>query len=579
MAFSKVNDALLEDDEDEREAAVSQATQLFDAAQTAHKVKGSTLEVLGLFRAAEDPLGDVLEGGHGHLGTLRPKELEMVLKGRLYQAAILSQLQDAPERWPEVKALVEDVLTFDRSNCHALWLRGIALLYGENRTRAATDEMAKAVDAAKAQGKHSEAEKWAGELQKALDFQKQEERAEEEMPEELEEVPPPDEGERGGTTSSSVPPAEPPVSASQATAQKLKGLPKDAKEKEKPSASGLRGGFFTKAAAGPTAAATKQRRQEDATAPMEALATGATASSSSGAKKPGWNCPKCGEPNKAERRRCNNCAAERAESQAAEEFDGQLDLRRRQTERNAALEELRRALESEKARTADLRQKETRATAALAKRRQGLEGSLQALSEELEHAMCASGSKARHASGPGAAEEGMPLVDRLDSLKTTAARIAEAVAESKELDAADQRQQQDFALELTTLRQMTSQSDRPQQDGLRQHCTDLKKTSESLAELKTQSRSLREHLKSLGSSAEAGSKDGPDPSKLEAEAEATKAMITALPFSAKFQVLCSDGEVVKILFLVFLLGCLLALALLSEGFRSLGCRFACLARP
>mmetsp|Transcript_26976 Transcript_26976/g.57218 ORF Transcript_26976/g.57218 Transcript_26976/m.57218 type:complete len:560 (-) Transcript_26976:136-1815(-) len=162
--FSNVNVNLLDDDDDEedRDAMLEKAEAKLKIAQEAYAKQGSTKDVLAKFEEAEILMQPILQHG---LGRSRPRELELVLKGRLHQAAILAPLEDQPDRWPKVKALVEDVLAFDCTNCHALWLRALALQNGGLGTPGDVEStMKEAIEAARAGGKVKEAEQWEAEL-------------------------------------------------------------------------------------------------------------------------------------------------------------------------------------------------------------------------------------------------------------------------------------------------------------------------------------------------------------------------------------------------------------------------------
>mmetsp|Transcript_21116 Transcript_21116/g.59030 ORF Transcript_21116/g.59030 Transcript_21116/m.59030 type:complete len:503 (-) Transcript_21116:102-1610(-) len=166
--FSRFDDADFEDEEDERQRFFEKSRALFANAEQKHHNQGSTEEVLALFQQAEVAMRPFMEGG---IAGLKPAELEIVLKGRLHSAVIVAQLDGRPNRWPEVKGLVEDVLQFDFENCHARWLRGLALLHGpggndSTRREDAFVELSRAVASAECQGKTQEAQQWRDELQK-----------------------------------------------------------------------------------------------------------------------------------------------------------------------------------------------------------------------------------------------------------------------------------------------------------------------------------------------------------------------------------------------------------------------------
>lgn len=159
VGFSKVG-ADLEDDEEERQRTNRAARALYKTAEEAYFAKGSREEVLQHFERAEAAMAPLL--GSGLMG-LAPRELEPVLKGRLHQAVIIAHLPDYPHKWVKVKALVEDVLQFDFGNCHARWLRSLCLR-GQHRVSEAVEEMKRAVEYARSQGKSTEADQWEAEI-------------------------------------------------------------------------------------------------------------------------------------------------------------------------------------------------------------------------------------------------------------------------------------------------------------------------------------------------------------------------------------------------------------------------------
>lgn len=177
MPFSRVRVDDLVDEEEEIEAAKEKGAQLFKKAQDAYTTIGHTEEVLDLFQRAEAAFAPLLVNG---LPGLQPKELEMVLKGRLHQAAVLAQLQMAserrdPVRWGAVKRNVEDVLAYDFSNAHAHWLRGLALFHEPGKKHEAKEELWRAVDSAKSQGKGKEAQQWETEIERLYSNEPEEE--------------------------------------------------------------------------------------------------------------------------------------------------------------------------------------------------------------------------------------------------------------------------------------------------------------------------------------------------------------------------------------------------------------------
>jgi len=162
--FSKVS-GNLEDEEDTRLLSFNNGKALFSKAMEGYRLQVPGEEVLTLFEEAEASIAPYLQSG---LTGLREKELELVLKGRLHQAVVLVRLEGHPERWNRVKALTEDVLQFDFSNCHARWIRGLALFHGFKKQAEAAEEMRNAVDCAKKQGKLGEVAQWEAEMNAVL---------------------------------------------------------------------------------------------------------------------------------------------------------------------------------------------------------------------------------------------------------------------------------------------------------------------------------------------------------------------------------------------------------------------------
>lgn len=163
--FSKVTGDLT-DDEDDRQAMWTRAQTRFKKALEVYSSKGSIPESLRFFEDAEKELSPILTASG--LTSLRERELEAVLKGRLHRAVIIAHLEDLPDRWSQVKSLVEDVLQFDYSNCHARWLRGLALLHGFQLRAEAKDEMQRAVGCSRQQNSLQQADQWQAEIESSF---------------------------------------------------------------------------------------------------------------------------------------------------------------------------------------------------------------------------------------------------------------------------------------------------------------------------------------------------------------------------------------------------------------------------
>merc|ERR550532_437041 len=160
--FSRLSGNFEDEEEVERERVNRDAAKLYKAAEDAYFGTGSRERALELFEKAEACMAPLLRAG---LTDLVPKELELVLRGRLHQAVLLAQLPEAHNRWPRVGSLVEDVLQFDFQNCHARWIRGL-WLRSQRRQPEADEELQKAVQFARAQNKASQADQWEAEMRK-----------------------------------------------------------------------------------------------------------------------------------------------------------------------------------------------------------------------------------------------------------------------------------------------------------------------------------------------------------------------------------------------------------------------------
>eukprot|EP00746_Dinoflagellata_sp_MGD_P001890 gnl/MRDRNA2_/MRDRNA2_103594_c0_seq1.p1 gnl/MRDRNA2_/MRDRNA2_103594_c0~~gnl/MRDRNA2_/MRDRNA2_103594_c0_seq1.p1 ORF type:complete len:437 (+),score=131.06 gnl/MRDRNA2_/MRDRNA2_103594_c0_seq1:76-1386(+) len=159
------------DDEDDRRVIFQTVKKKFDAAQREYQKKNATVDVLKKFENAEEAMAPLLQSG---LSGLNEQELEVVLKGRLHQAVIHSTVEiEQPGCWEKVKILVEDVLQFDFRNAHARWLRGMALLHSTAKTQDAKEEMQRAIEQARVQGKTAEVKQWEADFKRCFDPQGQ----------------------------------------------------------------------------------------------------------------------------------------------------------------------------------------------------------------------------------------------------------------------------------------------------------------------------------------------------------------------------------------------------------------------
>lgn len=155
------------DDEDDRKLIFQAAKKKFDAAQKEYLKKNATVDVLRKFEVAEEAMKPLLQSG---LSGLNEQELEVVLKGRLHQAVIHSTIEtEQPGCWEKVKKLVEDVLQFDFRNAHARWLRGLALLHTAQRRQDAQEEMRRAIEQARVQGRTPEVKQWEEDFKRCFD--------------------------------------------------------------------------------------------------------------------------------------------------------------------------------------------------------------------------------------------------------------------------------------------------------------------------------------------------------------------------------------------------------------------------
>lgn len=428
--FSKVS-VDLEDDEDVRKAAFAKAQSLFNKALQNYRQQGSAAEVLNLFEDVEAALSDYLQTG---FTGLVEKELELVLKGRLHQAVIFASLEARTDRWSRVKALTEDVLQFDYTNCHARWLRGQALLHGFKKRKEASEEMQRAVDNARQQGKTAEVTQWSGEMVALFD-------ASSAVPSTSSSTSSPSKADQPSEASSTVSPAE------ATTAQPSSSS----------SAAGLQKGFFDRPKKTAKAAAAKPAASEP---------------SSSSSAPP---------PKVKDDAELKVMAAELAEAKAA--AAELAEIKRTLAEATAAHDEEVSRLQAEL--------EEVRGESEDADRRQGewqknLLGELEAITLSLDDML-----EPKHSSSAGRHN----ISEALDELKNVASSLTERLQSDKAWAEGEHRALLDCSTEVLTLREMTSRELKERQDASKQQVAELNKLTKLIGDVKPSIKVLRERAK------------------------------------------------------------------------------------
>lgn len=531
MAFSRVSVDLLEDDEDERRALFKRHQELFTAATEAQLVSGCTPKVLQRFRDAEAVVRTAIEEGGG-LAGLRLQELETVLKGRLYQATILARLEEVSDRWPEVKSLAEDVLLYDSGNCHAHWLRGVALLNGLQLPLEAEQAMKKAVSFAKQQGKAQEAKTWEEEI-----------------------------GRIAGLAASCAAPAG---SVKTATAPVAKAAKAAARAADAEETKTLKRGFLTgnkaeRAAgsrgSGAAAAANVEKRPVVRLKDIlgAAAPSGASGASSVVAEAEAAQLPVAPAAPAAPAASGAAGTVRAAAKRREEEAEDEKEAKRRSAEvevLRAELATLRRGGESFKQAHRDAAEQ--------------LRESMDAFACELEEQL-SSGSAFGAKASEGADGDDVCLPSAEAS-----SEILKLLDDSKSWAELQHRKYMDFATELATLREMAGRDLRSRKDVSKRRLSEMLATVKTLGELRLAGRHLRDGVRLAVAEVAASEAE-----RHEKVGSSALSDFRLLPLSAKVSAVSQDAALLRMAMLSALLGALMALGVLGEGFATMGCRFAC----
>eukprot|EP00927_Polykrikos_kofoidii_P021949 TRINITY_DN20638_c0_g1_i1.p1 TRINITY_DN20638_c0_g1~~TRINITY_DN20638_c0_g1_i1.p1 ORF type:complete len:603 (+),score=132.68 TRINITY_DN20638_c0_g1_i1:27-1811(+) len=591
MAFSKISDKF-EDDEDERARIVARAQLLHNAAKDVQERLGCTRETLCKFQEVEEVLRPLLQ--EGGLGSLGKEELQTLLLGRLYQAVIIAKLEDGgPGRWADVKALVEDVLHFDNKNCHARWLRALALMNGLGVVDEAQQEMKRAVDCARRQGKHGEADQWEADLQRTLGGGVKADETGQIL-------------EKGATTSvagkstavtstnsdvarsssssmSPTPSSEPPmpvgnsenaadITATAATSADSGGSRFKSSLEASPTATkASAAGSPAAAAAASTVSAPTMRRGFFNRGNKTSMSSAASAPSadvsicSAAVPSASGPCPSSGDTNgdASAGSSTDVLSARGIGSNAAVAWSQERDRRA------SELKDLRAELAAEEQRTAALRQ---RGAAKAAAAREGLLTGLKGLNVDFTATVDAWNDWNR--------KQSRSQEDCAESLEAVATcvvpEVRGTIEEARSWNDAQQRKYLDFATEVATVRELAFREQRAVKDTSKQHGGDIRNVTKQLGEIKAAAKSLREDVKTVVAKSEAAVNSKPDFNEASNVAQAAKAF-QALPPSVKLAAFAGDATVLKVAALSTMLGALSAVAFLGESFNMMQCRFVCTA--
>merc|ERR1712039_701473 len=131
----------------------------------------------------------------------------------------------------------------------------------------------------------------------------------------------------------------------------------------------------------------------------------------------------------------------------------------------------------------------------------------------------------------------------------------------------------DLSTELLTLQEMSAREHRERHDASKQHVAEMRDLAKRIGDLKAATKTLRDHVRLKTAGAPHGDREEPDVQRLAESA----ADFRALPFSAKLVAFSNDGVVLRLAGLAVLLGALLMLGALVEGFGRYRCRFVCAA--
>jgi len=522
-SFSKVGDILEEDEEEERLRVSTAARARFKAAQDAYTSKGSKEEVLRSFEEAETCMAPLLDNGLMSLGA---RELEAVLKGRLHQAVILAQLEHIPNRWSRVKALTEDVLQFDFGNCHGRWLRALALqnVSKGGRSAEAEDEMRRAIEYARSQGKTTEAAQWEAELQRFMGGS--DDAASGVTPEAVSE----------DVTTDPVP--------SKPAAGKQPVVSQDQSRDKSGRSPSLQKGFFNK----------RSPKTSNAAAASSAAAASTPAATSSASMD----------------QASSDTAVASASSHQASLKEETHELLREQRcqleEQRVQLDALRRQLHEEQQQVQAQRGESLRLQEIFKER-------LGTIGAEFEQAL-ADEAAAAESSNASASVRAARERREAGALKRASAAAAEAQEFQKSARTWSEAQHQrylDLSTELLTLQAMSEREHRDRQDASKQQVAEMRDIAKRMGDLKAATKTLRDHVRLKTAGAPRGEKE-----ELEVQRMAESAAdFRALSFSAKLAAFADDGAVLKLSALAVLMGMLLMLGIFVEAFGRYQCRFVC----
>mmetsp|Transcript_113912 Transcript_113912/g.221174 ORF Transcript_113912/g.221174 Transcript_113912/m.221174 type:complete len:537 (-) Transcript_113912:60-1670(-) len=514
--FSRLSGNFEDEEELERERINRDATKLFKTAEDAYFGTGSRAGALELFEQAETCMAPLLRAG---LTDLVPKELERVLRGRLHQAVLLAQLPEAHNRWPRVGRLVEDVLQFDFQNCHARWIRGL-WHRSQRRQAEADDEFQKAVQFARVQGKDSQAEQWEAELRKGIAGEAGEAEAEVVDADDTAEEDADEQGVTGDEKTTIEKAAIEKASTEKAAA--AEAIPTTAAQprstKEAPA--GMQRGFFN-------------RKPRKATTES---AVGAGISTAPAAEAPVLQ---------------DDHGRQQQQQQQREWEEQQQDERR---QHQAELESLRKQLQEERAR--HLREEQ-----ALEARQQKLVQEVNSIGLEFEQVVaCEREQSIVH-------ESTETILRHLEAPLTTIRQNLEACREWSE---GEHQSYLDLSTEVLTLREMTTRELRDKREQAAQQASDAQHLTCRIGELKAAARTLREHVKKANAEA-----TGHEPEHDMQGLAHNVADFHELPARVKIGILVNDSAFIQLMVVMAILGMLCMLAIASEAFGVLQCRFVC----
>lgn len=492
-AFSKLSGLKFEDEEDERQGIWEKARDKFLNAERTYAAKGSSQEALKAFEHAEDLMAPLLANG---FAGLKDRELEALLKGRLHRAALCAQLIDLPDRWKLVKKLAEDVLQFDFNNCHAHWLRGLALAHGMGARSEAKTEMERAVECAKNSGKTAEVKQWEEEIKRNLEEGVFDDSLPEATPQPAD--------------------AQPGASESELQRQPLSKASSSSRNSGKDTKTGgLKAGFLTAKTPGRTASRSP-----------------APARPSSGAQASSSSMPSPSSVRERElETELNRLRSSHKDNTS--EVENQIQLLQQRLESEERMQDRW---------TLELRQQMESIGALSAEISGSVQFVLQSPSSDVDIVM-------------GLAKQVEELRSNLESDKKWT-----ETAHSKLMD---------VSTEMDTLRNMTFGESRERQEVSTQNMKEVRELTSRFQELKASIKGLREGLR-LRLPDISRSEEMEKPRIAEGIAD-----FKSLAPNAKLWVLLDDASFLRLLFLIFIFGMLLALGIFVEFFSSRRCHFVC----